>query len=75
MTGGMHFVIVSLILWNLLDWIGDDVEQCVKAYLTAKGYTVNSDAIPIIKKHSDERQNRIAEKYSSKRKGSRTRDK
>lgn len=35
-------------------------------------YDLFDQLIPIIKEHTNERQNRIAEKYSNKRKGSRT---
>lgn len=63
----MHFVIASSILWNLLDWIGDDVEQCVKAYLETEGYKVNSNAMDIIKECDSWYSNRVIETFHKRK--------
>ncbi len=50
-----------------MDWIGDNVEQCIIAYLTAKNYTVNSKAMGVIKECDDWYSNRVIEKFHNRK--------
>lgn len=63
----MHFVIASLILWNLLDWIGDEVESCVKTYLASMGYVANDKAIEVIKACDDWYSNRVIKEFHNRK--------